>query len=58
MKKSLKHEKFVYEVSLDNIAISFVFQDQNDAVDYCKANYSNTHFQIVPIPVFSFKSED
>ena len=58
MKKILKHEKFVYEVSLEHTPMAFVFQNQNDAVDYCKANYSNTHFQIVPIPVFSFKSED
>jgi len=58
MKKKLKHEKFVFEVSLEHTPMVFVFEDQKDAVAYCKTNYSNTHFQIVPIPVFSFKNEN
>ena len=55
--KKLKHNGMVYSIALESGDLAFVFQNEEDAVNYCKDKYPNTNFQILPIPVFKFIQE-
>ena len=52
--KELKHIGFAYSVALETGVLPMHFVCLEDASSYCKTNYSNTLFQIIPIPLFSY----
>jgi len=48
---------FGYSVCLETGVLPMHFQSSDDAEKYCKAHYSNTLFQIIPVPIFAYKQE-
>ena len=48
---------FGYSVALETGVLPLHFRSSEDAEKYCKAHYSNTLFQIIPVPIFAYKKE-
>ena len=48
---------FDYSVALETGVLPIHFNCFEDAEKYCKIHYSNTLFQIIPIPLFGYKKE-
>ena len=55
--KDLVFIGFGYSVCLETGVLSMHFQSSVDAEKYCKSHYSNTLFQIIPVPIFAYKKE-
>ena len=53
--RKLRHVGFSYSVALETGVIPIHFESADDASTYCKNYYSNTVFQIIPIPLFTFQ---
>jgi len=55
--RSLRHVGFSYSVALETGVLPMHFKSEADALKYCKLHYSNTLFQIIPIPLFAYEEE-
>ena len=54
----LRFVGFVYSVALETGVLPLHFQCFEDAEKYCKCHYPNTVFQIIPIPLFTYKKKE